>query len=65
MEGPRIYEHESSSTVRRLLGRYFELVVKSGPHDPAYRQSAPDHGVVVVVALAADYGDAQRDGFGF
>lgn len=32
-------------------------------HDPANRQAAPDHGVVVGVALAADHCPAQRDGF--
>jgi hypothetical protein len=32
-------------------------------HDPANGQAAPDHGEVVGVALAADHGDAQGDGF--
>jgi hypothetical protein len=31
--------------------------------DPANRQVAPDHCVVVGVALAADHGGAERDGF--
>jgi hypothetical protein len=32
-------------------------------HDPPNRQAAPDHGVVVGVADAADDGGAQDEGF--
>jgi hypothetical protein len=31
--------------------------------DPANRQVAPDHLIVVSMTLAADHGDAQGDGF--
>jgi hypothetical protein len=32
-------------------------------HDPANRQAAPDHLIVVGVALASDHGGAEGDGF--
>ena len=35
----------------------------AGLHDPANRHAAPDHGVIVVVALARNHGGAKCDGF--
>jgi hypothetical protein len=34
------------------------------PHDPVNGHAAPDHGVVVDMALTGDHGGAQGDGFG-
>jgi hypothetical protein len=42
---------------------YLERRQTGRAHDPPDRQPGPDHLEVVGVPLAADHGDAERDGF--